>query len=67
MSSLRPLLRSLRALRGWRQVALLGRPLRRFHPQLGRVVRIPGGGNPMAEKCLAINGGFLIGLMFGHV
>ena len=45
MSSLRPLLRSLRALRGWRQVALLGRPLRRFHPQLGRVVRIPGGGN----------------------
>eukprot|EP00434_Breviolum_minutum_P037951 symbB.v1.2.033652.t1/scaffold4211.1/size43043/2 len=52
MSSLRPLLRSLRALRGWRQVALLGRPLRRFHPQLGRVVRIPGGSYPFADEAV---------------
>jgi hypothetical protein len=27
----------------WRLAALLGRPLRRFHPKLQRVVRIPGG------------------------
>lgn len=67
MSSLRPLLRSLRALRGWRQVALLGRPLRRFHPQLGRVVRIPGGGNPMGEKMSCHQWWLFIGLMFGHV
>eukprot|EP00438_Fugacium_kawagutii_P030933 Skav200080 [mRNA] locus=scaffold4413:67945:69116:- [translate_table: standard] len=48
MPSLRGLLRALRALRsgGWRPAALLGRPLRRFHPQLGRVVRIPGGEGP---------------------
>jgi hypothetical protein len=45
MSPLRRLLRSVRALARppWRLAALLGRPLRRFHPKLQRVVRIPGG------------------------
>lgn len=44
---LRPLLRVLRRLRGWPLLAVLGRPVRRFHPQLQRTVRIPGGQWPV--------------------
>lgn len=54
MSPLRRLLRSVRALARppWRLAALLGRPLRRFHPKLQRVVRIPGGPHPFSDEAI---------------
>ncbi|CAJ1431342.1 unnamed protein product [Effrenium voratum] len=49
---MRPLLRLLRLLEGWPNAALLGRPLRRFHPKLGRTVKIPRGEHPFADEAL---------------
>ncbi|CAJ1334908.1 unnamed protein product [Effrenium voratum] len=50
--AMRPLLRLLRLLEGWPNAALLGRPLRRFHPKLGRTVKIPRGEHPFADEAL---------------